>query len=179
MSQVIDAVRRVPRAFARILAVAGLSLAAVAAGAPSASAQEGPEMLRQMLNDPALANYRLTSANLTRFVAATQALHALEDEGIELRDRFDSDDSEDMNITAIADAFDGEPRVRDAINSAGMSTRDYVTFLVSTMQAMFGSLMVQIGGDDALANMPAGVLKENIEFFLENQDAFDALDMES
>ena len=179
MSQVIDPVRRVPRAFARILAVAGLSLAAVAAGAPTASAQEGPEALRQMFNDPALAEYRLTSANLDKFVAATQALQALEDQGFELKDRFESDDAETFSVTAIADAFDSEPQVRDAINSAGMSTRDYVTFLVSTMQAMFGSLMVQIGGDDALANMPAGVLKENIEFFLENQEAFDALDMDS
>ena len=178
MSQMIDAVRRVPRAFARILAVAGLSLAAVAAGAPAASAQEGPEALRQMFSDPALANYRLTTANLTKFVAATQALKALEGQGIELEDRFDTDDDENISITAIADAFDSEPEVRDAINSAGMSTRDYVTFLVSTMQAMFGSLMVQIGGDDALANMPAGVLKQNIEFFLENQDAFEALDMD-
>jgi hypothetical protein len=177
MTNVIDAVRGVPRAFARILAIAGLSLAAVAADAPAAAAQQGPEVLQQMFSDPALANYRLTSANLTRFLAATQALHAMEGEDFDLEDQFDGDNPENINITRIAEAFDSEPRIKGAINAAGMSSRDYVTFLFSTMQAMFGSLMVQMGGENALAEMPAGVLKQNIQFFMEHQEEFEALDM--
>ena len=177
MTNVIDAVRRVPRAFARILAIAGLSLAAVAADAPTAAAQQGPEALQQMFSDPALANYRLTSANLTKFLAATQALHAMEGEDFDLEDQFDGDNPENINITRIAEAFDSEPRIKGAITGAGMSSRDYVTFLFSPMQAMFGSLMVQMGGENALAEMPAGVLKQNIQFFMEHQEEFEALDM--
>lgn len=175
MTNVIDAVRRVPRMFTRMLAVAGLSLAAVAADTSAAAAQPGE--LGQMFNDPALANYRLTSANLTKFVAATQALHELEDENIDLEDRIDTDNPENLNISRIAEVFDSEPRVKGAINGAGMSSRDYVTFLFATMQAMFGSIMVQMGGDEALAQMPNGVLKQNIEFFLEHQEEFEALDI--
>lgn len=169
----IDAVRRVPRAFARIFAIVGLSLAAVAADASSAAAQPGA--LGQMFNDPALANYRLTSANLTKFLAATQALEALEGEEFDLEDQFDTDDPENLNITDIAAAFDSEPRIKGAINGAGLSSREFVTFLFSMMQAMFGSIAVQMGGDQALDDMPNGVLKSNIQFFLANQEAFEGL----
>lgn len=174
---VIDAVRRVPRAFARILAVAGLSLAAVAFDASAAAAQPGA--LGQMFDDPALASYRLTSANLTKFLAATQALNGLEGENFDLEERFQTQDPEDLNIGDIAAAFDGEPRIKGAINGAGMSSREYVTFLFSMLQAMFGSIAVQMGGEDALNEMPNGVLKSNIQFFLEHQDEFEALDMGS
>lgn len=176
----IDAVRRVPRAFARMLAITGLSLAAAVAGAPAAAAQQqGPEALRQMFNNPALASYRLTSANLDKFLAATQALNAMDGEDFDLEDQFDTENPETMTLSRIAAAFESEPRIKGAINGAGMSTRDYVTFLFSTLQAMFGSLMVQMGGDQALADMPAGVLKQNIQFFMEHQDAFEALDIGS
>ncbi|MBW3571298.1 MAG: hypothetical protein KY467_09340 [Gemmatimonadetes bacterium] len=168
---------RVPRVFARVLALAGLSLAAVAADVSAASAQpgEGMQAIQQMFNDPALRTYRLTSANLDKFLAATNALKALEDEDIDIEDHIDMDDPEDIDIGEIAAAFDNEPRIKRAINSAGMTSRDYVTFLFAMMQAMFGSVMVQMGGEQALNDMPDGVLKENIRFFTANQARFEAL----
>jgi hypothetical protein len=174
---VLDSVRRMPRMFARMLAVAGLSLAAVAADAPTAAAQ-GPEMeaLTQLFDDPALTNYRLTSANLTRFIAATQALNGLDGEDFDLEDQFDMENPESISLNNIATAFESEPRIRGAINGAGMSSRDYVTFLFSMMQAMFASIAVQMGGDEALNDMPNGVLKDNVRFFMEHQEEFEALD---
>jgi hypothetical protein len=179
MTTLIDAVRRVPRAFARILAITGLTLAAAVAHAPAVAAQEGMEVIQQMFSDPALANYQLTNANLDKFLAATQALHAMEGEEFDIEDRFDSENPQNMNIGYIASAFESEPRIKGAINGAGMTTRDYVTFLFSTMQAMISWAMVQVGGEDALAQMPAGVLKQNIEFIMANHEAFEALDMGS
>ena len=170
---------RMPRVFVRMLALAGLSLAAVAADVSTAAAQPGQgfEAIQQMFNDPALANYRLTSANLEKFVAATNALKALEDEDIDIEDRLEMDDPEDIDLNEIAAAFDSEPRIKSAINGAGMTSREYVTFLFSMMQAMFASMMVQMSGDQALAGFPAGsALKANIEFFNQHKDAFEALD---
>lgn len=168
---------RVPRVFARVLALAGLSLAAVAADVSTAAAQPGaPEAMQQMFRDPAIASYRLTSANLDKFIAATTALKELEDEDIDIEERLgDMDDAEDINLNDIAAAFDSEPRIKGAINRAGMSSREYVTFMFAMMQAMFGSIMVQMGGEQALNDMPAGVLKDNIRFFTQNQAAFEAL----
>lgn len=167
---------RVPRVFARVLALAGLSLAAVAADVSSAAAQPGE--LPQMFNDPAVANYRLTTASLDKFVRATNALKELEDEDIDLEDRFDMDDAEDASVADIAQAFDSEPRIKGAINGAGMTSREYITFMFAMIQAMFGSVMVQMGGEQALNDMAPGVLKDNIRFFTEHQDAFEALDMD-
>jgi hypothetical protein len=171
------AVRRVPRAFVRIFAIVGLSLAAVAADASVAAAQPNMGALGEMFDDPALASYRLTSANLTKFLAATQALNALDGENFDIEDRFENTEPEDLDIGEIAAAFDSEPRIKGAINGAGMSSREYVTFLFSMLQAMFGSIAVQLGGEEALADMPNGVLKQNIQFFMEHQDEFEALDM--
>jgi hypothetical protein len=171
---------RVPRVFARMLALAGLSLAAVTADVSTASAQpghgaEGFQAMQQMFRDPALANYRLTTANLDKFVRATNALKGLEGEDIDIEDRLNMDNPEEVDLGEVAAAFDSEPRIKNAINGAGMTSRDYVTFLFSMMQAMFGSVMVQMGGQQALADMPAGVLKDNIQFFTQHQEAFEAL----
>ncbi len=169
---------RVPRVFARMLALAGLSLAAATADVSAATAQkaEGLAAAQQMFRDPAIANYRLTSASLDKFVRATNALKALEDEDIDLEERLDMDDPEDIDLNEIAAAFDSEPRIKNAINGAGMTSREYLTFMFAMIQAMFGSVMVQMGGEQALNDMPAGVLKDNIRFFTENQAAFEALD---
>jgi hypothetical protein len=170
---------RVSRLFARSLAVAGLSLAAVSADVTSAAAQNQAEAMaaaQQMFRDPAIASYRLTSASLNQFVAATNALKGLEDEDIDIEDRIDMDDPENVDLNEIAAAFDSEPRIKSAINGAGMSSREYLTFMFAMIQAMFGSVMVQMGGEQALNDMPAGVLKDNIRFFTENQAAFEALD---
>lgn len=170
---------RMPRVFVRMLALAGLSLAAVAADVSTAAAQpgEGMEVIQQMFSDPALQNYRLTTGNLDKFVRATNALKELEDEDIDIEDHVNMDDPENINIGEIAAAFDSEPRIKTAINGAGMTSREYVTFLFSMMQAMFASMMVQMSGDQALAGFPAGsALKANIEFFAEHKDAFEALD---
>lgn len=173
---------RVPRLFARMLAVAGLSLAAVAADVSSAAAQNQAEAMaaaQQMFRDPAIASYRLTSAGLDKFVRATNALKGLEEEDIDIEDRIDMDDPENIDLNEIAAAFDSEPRIKNAINGAGLTSREYLTFMFAMIQAMFGSVMVQMGGEQALNDMPAGVLKDNIQFFTANQAAFEALDDEN
>lgn len=170
---------RVPRMLARALALAGLSLAAVSADVSSAAAQNQAQAMaaaQQMFRDPAIASYRLTSANLEKFVAATNALKGLEDEDIDIEERIDMDDPESIDLNEIAAAFDSEPLIKNAINGAGLSSREYLTFMFAMIQAMFGSVMVQMGGEQALNDMPAGVLKDNIQFFTQNQAAFEALD---
>jgi hypothetical protein len=160
---------RVPRVFARVLALAGLSLAAVTADVSMAAAQPG--QLPQMFNDPAVTSYRLTTASLDKFVRATNALKELD-----IEDRFESMDDEDVSVAEIAAALDSEPRIKNAINGAGMTSREYITFMLAMVQAALGSAMVQMGGEQALNDMPAGVLKDNIRFVTEHQEALEALD---
>jgi len=164
---------RMPRAFARVLALAGLAFAALAAAPSTGSAQL--EKMGQMFNDPALANYRMTTETLNKFVKVVGALENLEGEDIDLDDRFNGEDPENISITRIAEAFDSEPRIKTVINGEGLSSREFVTFMFAMMQAMFGSMAVQMGGEQALNDMPDSALKHNIRFFMENQAIFEQL----
>lgn len=166
------ALPRLARSISRILALAGLAFAATAVDAASATAQPGT-LFGHM---PEVANYRLTTPGLQKFVRATHALKALEDQEFDLEDRLDVDDPSELTLDRLVAAFDSEPQLRGAVEGAGMSTREYVTFMLAMVQTVMGSVMVQMGGEQALQDMPAGVMKDNIQFFLDNEDAFDALD---
>ena len=161
--------RSVRRAVARVFALAGLSLAAVAADASSAAAQ--PEKLFT----EEVSNYRLTSAGLQKFLQATQNLHAIEDESIDLEDRFGDMDEDDVDLGQIAAAFDSEPLVKNAINGAGLTSREYLTFMFSMIQTMFTATMLEMGGENALAEMENSVLKQNVQFFREHKAEFEAM----
>lgn len=164
-----------PRALARALTIAGLSALAAAFSATGAAAQPGA----LFANMPEVANYRMTSETLEQFTRATHALKELEEEGgLDIGAELDVDDPSELSVDRIASAFDSHPRVRGAIQGAGMDTREYVTFLMSMVQTIMGSVMVQMGGEQALADMPDSALKHNIRFFLDNQEAFEALDVD-
>jgi hypothetical protein len=169
---------RAPRALARALTIAGLATLAATFSASDATAQmEGLGMFGNM---PEVANYRMTSERLAQFTQATHALKQLDDEGgIDMEAELDVDDPSELSVERIASAFDRHPRVRAAIQGAGMDTREYVTFMMSMVQTIMGSVMVQMGGEQALADMPDSALKHNIRFFLDNQAAFEALDDDS
>jgi hypothetical protein len=158
------------RVFSRVLAVAGLSLAAVAADVSSAAAQ--PEKLFT----GEVSNYRLTSAGLQKFLTATRALSDLEEEDLAIGERFQNMDEDDVDLDQIASAFDSEPRVKSAINGAGFTSREYVTFMFSMIQTMFTAAMLEMGGENALAQMENSVLKQNVQFFLEHKEEFEALE---
>jgi hypothetical protein len=163
---------RLARSISRVLALAGLAFAATAVDATSATAQSG-SLFGHM---PEVANYRLTTPALQKFVRATNALKELEDQEFDLDDRLDVDDPSELTLDRLVAAFDSEPQLRRAVEGAGMSTREYVTFMLAMVQTVMGSVMVQMGGEQALRDMPAGVMKDNIQFFLDNEEAFDALD---
>lgn len=152
--------RRLPAIPRVLLAALGILLA----GAPAAAQAEMPSAL----SDPLLVDYRLTRETLDRFVAATQAMQELGDQAPDMDDEV----GEDPSIGDIVAAMDRAAPVREAIAAAGLSTREYVVFMFAMLQAMFGSIPVQMGGPNALDEMPDGVRKDNIRFFIENQEAF-------
>jgi hypothetical protein len=164
---------RLPRAFARVLAFAGLAAFATVSAPSGAAAQ----LASPFANMPEVAEYRLTSAALQQFVQATEALKALEeDESFQMRDHLEIEDPSEISVDRIAAAFDSEPRVRGAIEEAGMTSREYVTFMMAMVQTIMGSVVVQMGGEQALNAMPDSVLKHNIQFFLDSQHVFESLD---
>lgn len=163
--QLLESARRVA---ARAALFGTLALGAVVAHAPAASAQF-PMFTEEV------SNHRLTMDGLEKFVAATRNLDALEDESINLENRFEVSEGEMPDVGMIASAFESEPLIRDAIGKAGLSSREYVTFLFSIVQTMFTATMVEMGGESAFSQMEAGVLKDNVAFFREHKDEIERL----
>ena len=158
------------RLMRRALVLAGFACAAVALD-PLAAAAQPAGFPRE------ISEYRLTMGSLREFVTATENLQALEDQQVgmdDLEERLESM-GEEMDLAGIAALFDSEPRVKSAINRAGMSSREYITFMLSLMQTMFGYAMVQMGGADALDQIDNRVLRDNIRFFMENEDEIEAI----
>ena len=145
---------------------------AVAATAAGASGQAAPPAIAA-LADPAVANYRMTTTDLQKFNAATRALQVLKSEGLDLDGRIQ--DPDQMDLPRLAAVFDGEPRVKAAINDAGMTSTQYLVFLFSMMQTMFGAVAVEMGGEQALNDMPDGALKDNVRFFMAHRAEFEAM----
>ncbi|HEX8395599.1 MAG TPA: hypothetical protein VF665_24820 [Longimicrobium sp.] len=163
--QIRESVRRFA---ARTALFGSLALGAVAAHAPAASAQ-------LPVFPPEVTSYRLSTEGMQKFVAATNNLKALEGENIDLEDQIQPRDGEMPEVAQIAAAFDSEPRIRNAIGQAGLTSREYVTFLFAMIHTMFNAAMIEMGGENAFAQMQNGVLKDNVRFFREHKDEIERM----
>ena len=153
----------------RLFALAGVGVAAAVA-APADAAAQLPDNLPEEVSE-----YRLTEANLQKFIRATRNLEALEEQDIEVDNPLEGRDPEDVDFDEIVAAMDEHPQVSAALRDAGMDGREFFTFVFAMMQAMFGSIAVEIGGEEALDDMEDGVLKENIRFIIAHRDELEAL----
>jgi len=103
-------------------------------------------------------SYQLTEAGLAKFTQATRKLAALPG----ACDEDDTDeDSDAQSLDQMVAKLNAAPGAAAAIQSAGMSTREYVVFSWSIMQnGMASWAMSQPGG-----TLPPGVSKANVDFF--------------
>ena len=107
--------------------------------------------------------YTLTEAGLAKFTQATRKLHALPD-----HESGDCDeDSDAKSLDAQVTRFNATPGAQAAIQSAGMTTREYVVFLWSLFQNGLAAWAVdQPGG-----KLPPGISKANVDFVKQHQTA--------
>jgi hypothetical protein len=107
--------------------------------------------------------YTLTETGLAKYTEATKKLAALPDEGV---DACDDDDAEGASLDEMAARLDALPGAKAAIQSAGMTSREYVLFSMSLLQNAVGAWAAsQPGG-----GLPPGVSKANVDF-LQKHDA--------
>lgn len=158
---------RVQPPLARAIVLAGLALLS-AATAASAQATEGIAIL----NDPAVASYRLTVEKLEPFITTVHTVDAIgETDEIPALD----DLGDDATLDEVVAALESEPRFREAFEETGLSAREYLTFSFALVNAMFGSLAVTMGGESALDEIDDEVLRENIRFYIEHEERFERL----
>lgn len=104
-----------------------------------------------------IAAYVLTDAGLAKYTKATKNLAALP--GSKPGDCDAGDDS--MSLAEMVAALDGTPGAKAAIQSTGMTTREYVVFTFSLFQnGLAAWALSQPGG-----KLPAGTSKANVDFY--------------
>ena len=131
----------------------GLLPAFVAASAllllPAARAESLPEA-----DTREVRSYALTETALGRYVDATRKLSAIP---------LDCDDDADPEIGSLTEAaarIDAVPGAKVAVQSAGLTSREYVVFAFSLIENAFASYALEQPG----GKLPPGVSMKNVEF---------------
>lgn len=110
--------------------------------------------------------YVLTDAALAKYEAATERLRPM------AGDVSPCDDVESANsIAAMSARIDKVPAARAAIQSAGLTTREYLVFSFAVFQAgMAAWSLEQPGG-----KLPPGVTQASVDFYNRNKAAIEGM----
>lgn len=105
--------------------------------------------------------YVLTDAGLARYGQATRALAALPAG----RSAMCADDDDGGSVASMVARLDAAPGVRAALQTAGMTAREYVVFSFSLLQNGLAAWALQQPG----GKLTAGVSKANVDFVNKHQ----------
>jgi len=132
----------------------------ISSGATSAVAQDRDAQ--------EVSRYALTESGLAKFAQATRNIAAVPG----ACERKEDDDSEDLkSIDQMVAKLDSVPGIQAAIQSAGLTTREYVVFTFSMMQSGMAAWAVsQPGG-----KLPPGASQANVDFFKQHETAMAAI----
>lgn len=119
-----------------------------------------------------LTTYRLTDEKVANWAQATRNFVQVLKDHPELAHAKDRIDIHKASISSIAAWYDSKPEIKQAFNSAGMSSQGYTTFLFSLMQAGMGAALAQQHGLDKL---PEGTPRKNVEYYIVNEEKLTAL----
>ena len=115
-----------------------------------------------------VAAYVLTDAGLAKFTKATQNLAAVP--GACAKD--DDDGSNAQSIDQMVAKLNAVPGAQAAIQSAGMTPREYVVFMFSMLHnGMAAWAVSQPGG-----KLPPGTQQSNVDFIKKNEAKMAAID---
>lgn len=107
-------------------------------------------------------SYVLTDAALAKYTKATKNLAALPAGAL---GSCDDDDSESTSLSDAVAKLDAMPGAKNAIQSAGMTTREYLLFSFSLLHNGLAAWSVsQPGG-----KLPPGTSKANVDFYNKHQ----------
>lgn len=114
-----------------------------------------------------VAAYVLTDAGLAKFTQATQNLAGVPGACA----RNDDDGSNSQSIDQMVAKLNAVPGAQAAIQSAGMTTREYVVFMFSMLHnGMAAWAVSQPGG-----KLPPGTQQSNVDFVKKNEARMSAI----
>jgi hypothetical protein len=121
--------------------------------------------------------YKLTEAGLTHYAQAARNIAQLASQSPVAcaDDQDDADSGDGKSIGQMVASLDADTKVRSAIQSTGMSTREYVVFGMAVFQAGLAAWALdQPGG-----KLPAGVAMDNVTFYRKHEAALRTLGEET
>lgn len=115
-----------------------------------------------------IGNYVLTEAALAKYTQAVKNLGALSQA---MKAACGNDDSDNaQSLTDTARKLDAVPGVKAAIQSAGLTTREYLVFSFSIFQNGMAAWSMSQGG-----KLPPGTSMANVNFYRAHEAAMKAL----
>jgi hypothetical protein len=120
------------------------------------------------------ADHRLTRSDVERFAEASKQLRLLaeRDPGPMRRLRAREGAARSASLEETVARLDAEPAVREAIESAGLTTREYALITVTLSEAI---LVQQALAHGSIDRPPPGVSQENLDFVRTHRDEISRL----
>ena len=149
-----------------------VAAAPAAADAPSASASSSAG---SGFDDRAIGAYPLSMDRLTRATQAGRNIRAAEKADPGLRERWhhkgEDVDSEDLNanLSALLSRIEGTPAIKGAVESAGLSPRDFVMTTFALVSANAAAQMKKMGTPPEDSGLGAHVSDANVAFVSAHQ----------
>ena len=148
-----------------LVLAAGLALAAAA---PAGAAGDG--------GAKEVSAYKLTDAGLARYANATRRLDDAVRRSPALCAERANDDGEDTKtLDQLVAKIDANPQMRQAIQGADVSTREYAVFSLAVLQAAMASWALQQPG----GKLAPGTSMDKVNFYRRNQAALTKIGEES
>lgn len=139
-------------------------------------AEAPPPGQAQIAEARALEAYRLTTERIRQFADAYENLHQLEEADPGLQARLDAmaeaEFDDESGLEDVVSILEREPRVRAAIEDAGLTARDFV-LIQATLVPAYMLVMMEEAGVPAPPDV-TGVSEHHLEFVRENRAEIDA-----
>ena len=108
-----------------------------------------------------ISSYVLTEGGLAKFKQATDKLSAVPGACAKADD---DEDNSSQSLDQVVAKLDAVPGAEAAIQSAGMTTREYVVFMWSIVQTGMSAWAQDEGG-----KLPPGVSQANVDFYRKHE----------
>jgi hypothetical protein len=116
-----------------------------------------------------VGRYVMTDKGLAKYVAATEKLRPL---AKQLCDENRGDEEGAKSLSDFVARIDAAPGARAAIESAGMTTREYAVFTLSLFQTGLAAWALEQPG----GQLPPGVQKGNVDFYKSHKASIDKIE---
>jgi hypothetical protein len=144
---------------------------AAATGAVS-GADTASAMPSMGIDDQRIASYRLSMDRVEKWAQAINNLQGISENDPELERWKERANATNGSLRDLEEGLEASPKIRRAIERAGISAEDFVLTQYALLQAAMVAGL-QKGGVDT--KLPANVSEENVKFYLDNEQQLNRL----